>query len=58
MGKEFDCIKMKEDIQKRQLEDYRGLSDQEILKKRKTKLTNLSNDLGKFWKKINRTKAL
>lgn len=38
--KEFDCVKMKEEIQTKLLKEYEGLSDDEIEEQRRRKLAS------------------
>jgi hypothetical protein len=49
--KEFDCVKMKQDIQRQILKEYKGLSDEE--QKRLTEARIAANPiLGPWWKNM------
>jgi hypothetical protein len=40
MEKEFDCVRMKDEIQAKLLEEYKGLSDEEIEERRRMRIAS------------------
>lgn len=50
--KAFDCVTMKEDIQRRMLAQWRGMSDAEITAKIESDLASLTGTLGAFRRRM------
>ena len=54
--KSFDCVKMKDDIQKKILEETDGMTDEEKAKDLEEKMSK-NKILGPFWKKLKEQQA-
>jgi hypothetical protein len=53
--KKFDCVKMKHDIQRQLLKEFKGLSEAEQLRITESRIA-ADPILGAWWKRINRKK--
>ena len=52
MSKEFDCVEMKYALQRRMLEKWRGLSDDEIRSRFEREIESSNDPLARWWKSI------
>lgn len=50
-AKKFDCVKMKNDIQARLAEEYRGLTDEQIQERIHHKLATSNSPVAQLWRK-------
>ncbi len=50
--KDFDCVQMKYDIQRRLLEKWRGQSDEEIHRQFQTWVETSDDDLANWWRRV------
>jgi hypothetical protein len=50
--KEFDCVRMKDEIQARLMREYKGLTDEQIRRRRARKLATSKSPIAKLWRKL------
>jgi len=50
--KEFDCVRMKDEIQARLTRQWRGLTDEEIRERIRRKLATSQSPIAKLWRKL------
>lgn len=50
--KKFDCVKMKNDTQARQVEQRRGLPDEEIRRRIRHNLETSQSAVAKLWRRL------
>jgi hypothetical protein len=50
-GKKFDCVKMKNEIQARLAEEYRGLTDEQVQDLIHHKLATSNSPIARLWRK-------
>ncbi len=48
-AKKFDCVKVKDELQARLIEEYGGLSGEEIRKRTQQKLAASDGPVGRLW---------
>ena len=53
-AKRFDCVKMKNDIQARLAEEYRGLTDEQIRERIRRKLARSKSPVARLWRSLTR----
>jgi hypothetical protein len=51
-NKDFNCVQMKNELQARMAERYKGLSDEEIARRRREWLEKSDDPLAKWWRSI------
>jgi hypothetical protein len=51
-AKEFDCVRMKDEIQARLTRQWRGLTDEEIRERIRRKLATSQSPIAKLWRKL------
>ena len=51
-AKEFDCVRMKDEIQARLTRQWRGLTDEEIRERIRRKLATSRSPIAKLWRKL------
>ena len=50
--KEFDCVRMKDEIQARLARQWRGLTDEEIRERIQRKLATSKSPIAQLWRKL------
>jgi len=50
--KEFDCIQFKDELQARLMREYKGLTDEQIRRRRARKLATSQTPIAKLWRKL------
>jgi hypothetical protein len=50
--KEFDCVRVKDEIQARLTRQWRGLTDEEIRERIRRKLATSRSPIAKLWRKL------
>ena len=58
MKKEFDCVKMKNDIQMRLYEKRKNMTPQEEMEDIRKTLAESQSPIAKWWRKIQKTPTL
>jgi hypothetical protein len=56
-AKQFDCVKMKDEIQAKLLKQWHGLSDEEIRQEVQRKLAISDSPLAKLWRSLQKPAA-
>jgi hypothetical protein len=51
-AKEFDCVRVKDEIQARLTRQWRGLTDEEIRERIRRKLATSRSPIAKLWRKL------
>jgi len=51
-GKDFDCVKFKDELQARLVREYQGLTDEQIRQRRARKLATSQSPVAKLWRKL------
>lgn len=51
-AKEFDCVRMKDEIQARLMREYKGLTDEQIRRRRARKLATSKSPIAQLWRKL------
>jgi hypothetical protein len=51
-AKEFDCVRMKDEIQARLARQWRGLTDEEIRERIRRKLATSKSPIAQLWRKL------
>jgi hypothetical protein len=51
-AKEFDCVRMKDEIQARLARQWRGLTDEEIRERIQRKLATSKSPIAQLWRKL------
>lgn len=57
-NKPFDCVTMKNEIQAKLLEEHKGLSDDEIARRRKVWLETSNDPLAAWWRTVSSSAVL
>jgi hypothetical protein len=50
--KEFDCVQFKDELQARLMREYKGLTDEQIRRRRARKLATSQTPIAKLWRKL------
>ncbi|MCX5739919.1 MAG: hypothetical protein NTZ61_15750 [Proteobacteria bacterium] len=50
--KEFDCVRMKDEIQARLMREYKGMTDKQIRERIRQKLATSQTPIAKLWRKL------
>jgi hypothetical protein len=50
--KEFDCVRFKDELQARLMREYKGLTDEQIRRRRARKLATSKSPIAKLWRKL------
>ena len=50
--KEFDCVRFKDELQARLMREYKGLTDEQIRRRRARKLATSQTPIAKLWRKL------
>ena len=51
-AKNFDCVRMKDEIQARLMREYKGLTDEQIRRRRARKLATSQSPIAKLWREL------
>jgi hypothetical protein len=51
-AKAFDCVQMKDEIQARLLREYKGMTDEQIRRRRARKLATSQSPIAKLWREL------
>jgi hypothetical protein len=51
-AKEFDCVRYKDELQARLRREYKGLTDEQIRRRRARKLATSRSPIAKLWRKL------
>jgi hypothetical protein len=51
-AKEFDCVRFKEELQARLMREYKGLTDEQIRRRRARKLATSKSPIAQLWRKL------
>jgi hypothetical protein len=51
-AKEFDCVRFKDELQARLMREYKGLTDEQIRRRRARKLATSQSPIAKLWRKL------
>jgi hypothetical protein len=49
-AKEFDCVRYKDELQARLMREYKGLTDEQIRRRRARKLATSQSPIAKLWR--------
>jgi hypothetical protein len=50
--KEFDCVRFKDELQARLMREYKGLTDEQIRRRRARKLATSQTPIAKLWRRL------
>ena len=50
--KEFDCVRFKDELQARLMREYKGLTDEQIRRRRARNLATSQTPIAKLWRKL------
>ena len=56
-AKRFDCVAMKNRIQAKLAEEYRGLTDQQVRRRIRRKLASSKSPIGRLWRLLGKGSA-
>ena len=51
-AKAFDCVRMKDEIQARLLREHKGLTDEQVRRRRARKLATSESPIAKLWREL------
>jgi len=51
-AKEFDCVRFKDELQARLMREYKGLTDEQIRRRRARKLATSKSPIAQLWRKL------
>ena len=51
-AKAFDCVRMKDEIQARLLREYKGMTDEQVRRRRARKLATSQSPIAKLWREL------
>jgi hypothetical protein len=51
-AREFDCVRLKDEIQARLMREYKGLTDEQIRRRRARKLATSRSPIAKLWRAL------
>jgi hypothetical protein len=51
-AKKFDCVRLKDELQARLMREYKGLTDEQIRRRRARKLATSRSPIAKLWRAL------